>query len=126
MYTDRMYKLLERLSVLNRMSTDIDRRLKAAGFLDWAGIEVPLIWPDIRADIPNDTIRTLAVHQDFGSMQSHRAWRLWIPLRPANATLGTIAIYPGTHKHGVIHHNFEDETKPVVDPKIYAGIDPVV
>lgn len=125
-YTDRIYKLLERLSVLNRMSTGIDRWLKAAGFLEWAGIEVPLIWPDIRADIPHDSVRTLPVHQDFVSMQSHRAWRLWIPLRPANAALGTMAVYPGTHKHGVIHHNLADKSLPVVDPKIYAGIEPVV
>jgi ectoine hydroxylase-related dioxygenase (phytanoyl-CoA dioxygenase family) len=125
-YTDRIYKLMERLSVLNRMSTDIGRQLKEAGFLEWSGVEVPLIWPDIRADIPNDTLRALAVHQDFGSMQSHRAWRLWIPLRPANAALGTMAVYPGTHKHGVIPHNFEDKTKPVIDPEIYAGIEPVV
>jgi ectoine hydroxylase-related dioxygenase (phytanoyl-CoA dioxygenase family) len=125
-YTDRIYKLLERLAVLTRMSVGVERRLEAEGFMKWAGIEVPLVWPDIRADIPNDTVRALAVHQDFGSMQSHRAWRTWIALRPANSELGTMALYPGTHKLGVIHHNFEDKTKPVVDPAIYADVKPVV
>jgi ectoine hydroxylase-related dioxygenase (phytanoyl-CoA dioxygenase family) len=125
-YTDRIYKLLERLSILNRMSMDIGSKLETWGFLDWSGIEVPLIWPDIRADIPHDTVRTVRVHQDVYSMQCHRAWRLWIPLRPSNAILGTMAVYPGTHKRGVVHHNFEDKSKPVVAPEIYAGIEPVV
>jgi ectoine hydroxylase-related dioxygenase (phytanoyl-CoA dioxygenase family) len=59
-------------------------------------------------------------------MQCTRAWRLWIALRPASEYLGTMAIYPGTHRSGVIFHNVEDKSKPVIDPAIYAGIDPVV
>ncbi len=93
--------------------------------LHWAKIDVPLVWPDIRADIPNDTTRSLPVHQDVGSMQCRRAWRLWIPLRAANLQLGTMIIYPGTHKHGVVDHNVEDKSKPVVDPQVYADVAPI-
>jgi hypothetical protein len=125
-YTDRIYKLLERLAVLNRMSARVGEELARCGFLDWAKIDVPLVWPDIRADIPGDPKRTLTVHQDYKSMLCRRAWRLWIPLRPANATLGSMAIYPGTHKLGVVDHQFVDPSKPIVDPAIHAGIEPVV
>jgi hypothetical protein len=125
-YTERIYKLLERLWALERMSTRIGQELEAAGFLRWADIRVPLIWPNIRADLPNDSKGLLPVHQDFRSMQCTRAWRLWIALRPANEYLGTMAIYPGTHRGGVIYHNVTDRSKPVIDPAEYAGVEPVV
>src|SRR5262249_1866270 len=54
-YYHRVYKLLERLYVLHRMSVDVGEKLRSAGFFDWAEIEVPLVWPDIRADLPNQT-----------------------------------------------------------------------
>ncbi|MEK6217211.1 MAG: phytanoyl-CoA dioxygenase family protein [Boseongicola sp.] len=125
-YTQRIYELLERLWVLQVMSHGIGEQLKASGFLDWAGIEVPLIWPDIRADLPNTRKRLLPVHQDVRSMKCTRAWRLWIALRPASENLGSVAIYPGTHRRGVIDHNLTDMSKPVIDPADYAGIEPVV
>jgi ectoine hydroxylase-related dioxygenase (phytanoyl-CoA dioxygenase family) len=125
-YAARIYQLMERLFVLHRISSRIGDLLEDSGFLDWAGIEVPLIWPDIRADIPNDSARTLPVHQDFASMQCQRAWRLWIPLRPASAATGSMIVYPGTHKRGPVPHSLKDPLKPCVEPSHYAGVEGVV
>ena len=125
-YTKLVYKLLEELFVLHRMSVRIGEELKTSGFLDWAKIEVPLIWPDIRADIPNDTLRLFPVHQDIASTKCGSAWRLWIPLRAANAVAGSMALYPGTHKNGVVPHNIDEPQKPLIDPQYYAGIEPTI
>src|SRR5687767_6092012 len=89
-YTDRIYMLMERMFILHKISTRIGEELESSGFLEWAGIQVPLIWPDIRADIPHDSERILPVHQDFGSTLSERAWRFWIALRPSNAFTGSM------------------------------------
>jgi ectoine hydroxylase-related dioxygenase (phytanoyl-CoA dioxygenase family) len=34
--------------------------------------------------------------------------------------------YPGTHRNGVVEHQFDDTSKPAVDPSTYDGIEPVV
>jgi hypothetical protein len=133
-YAHRVYKLLEKLFVLHRMSVDIAERLKSSGFFDWAGIKVGLVWPDIRADLPNQTDEVLSnqygpllpVHQDYGSTKCRAAWRLWIPLRPANIQRGSMLVYEGTHKRGPIAHNIENPLRPYVEPHHYAGIDPVI
>ncbi|MEX2129183.1 MAG: phytanoyl-CoA dioxygenase family protein [Xanthobacteraceae bacterium] len=125
-YTKRIYKLLEELFVLHRMSVRIGEELRTAGFLDWAKIDVPLIWPDIRADIPNDTVRSFPVHQDIASTQCGKAWRMWVALRPANAVAGSMALYPGTHNNGLVPHNMDQPLRPFVEPQHYAGIAPVV
>lgn len=125
-YTKRIYKLLERLAILHRMAHRIGEELEHSGFLSRAGVEVPLIWPDIRADIPDDRKRSLPVHQDIASTQCAKAWRLWIALRPANAHTGSMAIYPGTHRHGLVPHRITDAAQPEADPKFYSGVEPII
>jgi Phytanoyl-CoA dioxygenase (PhyH) len=120
-YTDRIYILMERMFILQRITARIGEELNESGFLQWAGIQVPLIWPDIRADIPNDSERVLPVHQDFASTFSERAWRFWIALRPSNALTGTMMVYPGTHSAGPYAHNLDNPLSPFVEPKYYAG-----
>lgn len=125
-FTERFYMLMERLFVLQRISARVGEVLRVNGFLDWARIEVPLLWPDIRADVPNDREHALPVHQDFGSIQCERAWRLWIPLRPSNAETGSMRLYPGTHKLGAVEHCTADPLKPHVDASFYQETTPVV
>lgn len=129
-YADRVYKLLERLHILHRMSMEVGEKLEAAGFFEWADVKVPLVWPDIRADLPNHTKAllsdhtdaALSVHQDFSSTRCHTAWRLWIPLRPANAERGSMRVYKGTHKLGPLAHNVENPLMPIVEPHNYADL----
>lgn len=125
-YTDRLYKLMERLFILQRIGVRLGNLLQSSGFYEWAKIEVPLVWPDIRADIPGDSDRLLPVHQDFKSTQCERAWRLWIPLRPSNAQTGTMCLYSGTHKLGVVEHNTDTPRRPFVEEKYYRNAVPAV
>lgn len=125
-YTERLYKLMERLFILQRIGTRLGDLLETAGFYEWAKMEVPLVWPDIRADIPGDSDRQLPVHQDFKSTQCERAWRLWIPLRPSNAETGTMCLYTGTHKLGVVEHNTDTARRPFVEEKYYRSAKPAV
>jgi hypothetical protein len=125
-YTDRLYKLMERLFILQRIGVRLGDLLQSSGFYEWAEIDVPLVWPDIRADIPGDNGRLLPVHQDFKSTQCERAWRLWIPLRPSNAETGTMCLYTGTHKLGVVEHNTDNPHQPFVDEKYYRNAVPEV
>jgi hypothetical protein len=125
-YTDRLYKLMERLFILQRIGVRLGGLLQSSGFYEWAKIEVPLVWPDIRADIPGDSDRLLPVHQDFKSTQCERAWRMWIPLRPSNAETGTMCLYTGTHKLGVVEHNTDTPRRPFVEEKYYRNAVPAV
>lgn len=125
-YTERIYMLMERMFILQKITTRLGEELDQSGFLAWAGIQVPLIWPDIRADVPDDNERVLPVHQDFGSTFSERAWRFWIALRPSNAFTGSMLVYPGTHKGGPRAHNLDNPLKPYVEPRHYAGTNGVV
>jgi hypothetical protein len=118
-YTSRLYQLLERLAILQELSVGISSKLKGMGFFEWSCMEVPLVWPDIRADLPGKTDLLLPVHQDFGSMHCQNAYRLWIPLRPSNAETGTMCVYPGTHKQGPVEHDLSDPLKPKVDADRY-------
>jgi hypothetical protein len=133
-YADRLYKLLEKLHIFNQITVDVAERLRAGGFFQWGDIRVPLVWPDIRADLPDhdeplladQTDVPLPVHQDFGSTKCHRAWRLWIPLRPSNVHTGSMRVYIGTHKKGVLPHNLDNPLRPFIEPHHYAGYEPLV
>lgn len=125
-YTDRLYKLLERLLVLQRMNVRIADGFERAGFFDRLGLQVPIVWPDIRADIPSDATRLLPVHQDYRSMQCARAYRLWIPLRPSNEELGSMCVFPGTHRQGPVPHELSDPRAPHIAPARYRECERVV
>ena len=125
-YTERIYMLMERMFILHKITARLGEELDRTGFLAWASIEVPLIWPDIRADVPGDSERVLPVHQDFGSTFSERAWRFWIALRPSDAFTGSMLVYPGTHKAGPRVHNLGNPLKPYVESKHYAGTSGII
>lgn len=113
-YTNRLYQLLERLAILQEVSVGIGGTLKQMGLFHWSRMAIPLVWPDIRADIPGEADRLLPVHQDYGSMQCQNAYRLWIPLRPSSPQFGTMCVYPGTHKQGPVEHDLSDALKPKI------------
>lgn len=125
-YTDRLYKLMERMFILQRIGVRLGDVLQSSGFYKWSQIEIPLVWPDIRADIPGDSDRLLPVHQDFKSTMCERAWRLWIPLRPSNTENGTMCVYKGTHKLGVVEHNTDNPRRPFVEEKYYKNAERIV
>lgn len=125
-YRLRVYPLFERLAVFQEMTTKIYARLQAAGFLRWSGFEVPLLWPEARADPPADRLLSLPMHQDFAATQCAKAWRLWIALRRSDAHHGSMEVVPGSHKRGCLPHNLDDPLFPYVEAGEFGGGTPEV
>src|SRR5262245_58065968 len=53
-YRKYLLSLLPRFQVVQRISTEIGMRLADDGFLKRRNIRVPLIWPYMRADLPDE------------------------------------------------------------------------
>lgn len=114
-----LFSSMERLAILHRITARIEDDLRKQGFFEWAGIRVPLVWPDLRVDLPWFSKNLLPVHQDYRSTRSVTAFRLWIPLRPANEQFGTMCLYPGTHRNGPVAHDFSEPARPRIPGELY-------
>ncbi|MBM3514548.1 MAG: phytanoyl-CoA dioxygenase family protein [Alphaproteobacteria bacterium] len=56
----------------------------------------------LRLDHPAEEVYLTQLHQDFVSqLCSLRGLVFWTPLRRADAQLGPVVLYPGSHRHGV-------------------------
>lgn len=63
----------------------------------------------VRLSFPGDLERTTAPHQDFFYTRgSTSLWTVWIPLGDCPASLGGIAVLPGTHASGLRPHDGGD------------------
>jgi ectoine hydroxylase-related dioxygenase (phytanoyl-CoA dioxygenase family) len=63
-------------------------------------MQVPIVWPTLRADLPGEETYVLPLHQDYATTRSRTAWRLWIPLRAVDRHHGTMVVAPGSHRAG--------------------------
>ena len=124
-YRVRLFTNLKYLKIVQELGETARHRIEASGFLDWAKVEVPAIWPILRADPPGETKYLLPYHQDFAT-QCLNAWRFWIPLRHANAENGTIEVVPQSHKLGYIEHDFTNLARPVIPRSFLDTQDPIV
>lgn len=119
-YRVRLFANLKNLRVVQEMGMAVSERLRAEGFIDWAGLEAPLVYPTLRADPPGEAKYLLPFHQDYAT-QCRRAWRLWTPLRDASARTGTMKVVPGSHRLGFVAHDTADPARPVVPEAVLAG-----
>jgi hypothetical protein len=73
------------------------------------GFRLPLSFetPTIRFDIPGEDKFLTRHHQDLRSIRSSRAVTLWFPLVPVNEELGTVLIYPGSHRLGIQSFSYD-------------------
>ena len=95
-----LFDHVKRLLVLERLSAEIGGALEETGLFAHAGLEVPVVWPTLRADLPDESKYFLHLHQDFMTTRSQLAWRLWVPLRDTNSFYGTMDVVPGSHRAG--------------------------
>ena len=121
----RLFTNLKYLKIVQEMGDTVRQRIEAFGFLDWSDIKVPAIWPILRADPPGETKYLLPFHQDYAT-QCLNAWRIWIPLRSANAARGTMKVVPGSHKLGFIEHDAADKARPTVPQELLGSGEPLV
>ncbi len=120
-FREMLFSNLKNLRVVQQMGQHCAERLDQEGFMAWAGLSVPVIYPSLRADVPDEAKYLLPMHQDYAT-QCARAWRLWIPLRPANRAGGTMCIVPGSHRGGIIDHDTTNPARPSVLPERFQGL----
>ena len=81
--------------------------------LEELGFELPICFeiPSIRFDFPDLSERRFLTHahQDVRSIRSARCVTVWIPLRRVDAHYGSVAVYPGTHRNGLIDHGIAEK-----------------
>lgn len=93
-----LFDHVKRLLVLERLAVEVGVGLEEAGLL--GRVEVPIVWPTLRADLPGEDTYVLPLHQDYATTRSRTAWRLWIPLRDVDRVHGTMEVAPGSHRAG--------------------------
>lgn len=83
------------------------------------GIAYPMFqMAGTRFHLPKEDFFQTGTHQDVGIMDTERSITFWFPLIEANRENGTIKIYAGSHKEGVIEpsgpdyrgHSFIDQS----------------
>tara|TARA_R110001599_G_scaffold353742_1_gene596024 strand:+ start:6426 stop:7214 length:789 start_codon:yes stop_codon:yes gene_type:complete len=121
-YREILFLQLKYLQVVQSISAEIGDKLHQAHFYDEMAMRVPLVWPTLRADPPNEETYLLPMHQDYGSIRSHRAFRMWIPLRDVSEEYGSMKVVVGSHKLGIAHHDLSNPYHPVVDESVYEGL----
>ena len=109
-----LFDHVKRLWVIERLAGEVGRWLETAGLFAHSRIEVPVLWPTLKADLPGETEYAFPLHQDYATTRSRTAWRLWIPLRDANAERGTMRVAVGSHRHGPYRYVGMDTTYPHV------------
>lgn len=107
-----LFDHVKRLWVLERLTSEIGCWLEEQGFFVRCGIAVPLFWPTLRADLPGETIYSFPLHQDYATTRSHKAWRLWIPLRDTDEHHGTMKVAVGSHRGGPYEYVTENTPYP--------------
>lgn len=95
-----LFDHIKRLLILERLSVEIGLALEEAGLFRHAGLEVPAVWPTLRADLPGEATYVFPLHQDYATTRCRTAWRLWIPLRAVDRHYGTMEVAPGSHRAG--------------------------
>lgn len=84
----------------------LEARPEILGVLAELGFELPICFeiPSVRFDFPEEAEFLTKAHQDVRSIRSARCVTIWTPLRRVDAHYGTVSVYPGTHRGGLIDH----------------------
>jgi hypothetical protein len=110
-----LFDHIKRLFVLERLSVEIGVALEQAGLFRRSGIEAPIVWPTLRADLPGEFTYVVPLHQDYATTRCRTAWRLWIPLRAVDRHHGTMEVAPGSHRTGAFPYITEGVSQPQIE-----------
>ena len=124
-FREVLFTQLKYLQVLQTLSAEIGDFLVSSGFLAQMQFSVPLVWPTLRADPPDEDTYLLPMHQDYKSTRSLRALRMWITLRTADDHYGSMALLPGSHKLGALEHDTSDPRYPKIDAGLLKDFEPL-
>jgi hypothetical protein len=109
-----LFDHVKRLWLIERLTGEIGRWLETQGLFAHSKIEVPVLWPTLKADLPGETEYSFPLHQDYATTRSRTAWRLWIPLRDANRERGSMRVAVGSHRQGPYRYVGLNTTYPHV------------
>jgi hypothetical protein len=121
-FRELLFLQLKNLHIIQTISAQVGEFLSDSGFWKANDVLTPLVWPTLRADPPGEATYLLPLHQDYGTIRSHRAWRMWIPLRPVDQLHGSMKIVKGSHRRGPIPHNSSDPRYPYVEQRHIEGL----
>lgn len=62
----------------------------------------------LRLSFPANEHLTTGPHQDRHYVKEEHFWTVWIPLGDCPLELGPLALWPGSHRLGLLHHAAED------------------
>ena len=120
LYRKSLYSLLQQLRVCKIIEGYILELIESDDFSAIFPMKVPVIHCGIRVDIPGENEYLSPPHQDIYSCHCANALRVWIPLRDVNSEKGTMKIYAGSHKEGIIEPDFmENPNFPSIEPHLY-------
>ena len=108
-----IFPQLKTLPSVHALGEAVRAHVLGAPFWSDLGIEVPAVHWLLKADVPGENKYLLPMHQDYNT-PAHRAWRIWLPLRPANEQNGTMRFVPGSHWAGHIQHDTSNPERPEV------------
>ena len=99
-----IYDLVRNITSIKTIqySNELIEILKLFGLKNPIGLNMPTIRFDISLK-PERKYLTLP-HQDLRSIRSNRCATIWIPITKVNEKLGTMKIWPGTFKKGILEH----------------------
>lgn len=119
------YQMIQGLPALRQIGNHLAESPAIGALLQHYQFKLPAFSQSMRVDIPDEADFLLPPHQDYAGMRSHKALRFWLPLRDADESSGTMAVYPGTHRAGVLDHSAGDARYPAV-PDAAIGAAPKV
>lgn len=93
--------------------------LRALGLLHPICLELP----SIRIDLPDEDKFLTGPHQDIKSIYCSRCITVWIPLVSCNAHDGTVGVFAGSHRDGLLDHGTDDEKRGFARYRVAAEID---
>lgn len=84
---------------------------KVNSVLKALGLEFPICMdiPTIRFDMPDEKKFLRGPHQDLGAIHSPKCVTVWFPFVPVSKENGSLGVFPGSHKQGLLEHYIEDE-----------------
>ena len=103
-----LYNKIQGMEVLSEITRYAMKTVSDLGLLEALGFDLPSVQTNLRVDLPNEEKFMLPMHQDYASMRSHKAVRIWLPLRSVDKNNGTMTVVPGSNNEGPLEHNTND------------------
>ena len=122
-YRTTLFTRIKQLGIVHEITSDIIAQIRDSGMLTRMGIEILSFYQTMKGDLPNEDLFTLPFHQDYKLTRSHRALRIWVPLRNVDARQGSIEFAIASHRHIFRYETGKDGYQFIPDGQIDGHFD---